>query len=101
MPNTYAICKACGDTGKASSGGDCYPCSANGRLGRRRYVVGVRITRGALEVVAGPSYDVNALRAHVPAAQHPTFIVLLGDKPKPVARWHQGRWQRKKRKTKA
>lgn len=101
-PNPFAVCRACLDTGKNSRGTPCYPCRHNGRRDARRFAVGRRVGK-IFSITAGPSYSINALRDYTPKSKAKEYIVLLGDdpaNPKPVARWHGGRWQKKKKKEK-
>lgn len=94
-PNPFAVCLACDDTGVSSKGGLCHPCTVHGRLGARRYAVACR-SGGVLNYIAGPTYNVNRLRQFEPPDDVVAYIVILGDNPKPIARWIDGRWQRKK-----
>lgn len=96
--NDFAVCVACGDTGENSKGLPCRPCQVHGRQTARQYAVMRKLGDGVAVITAGPSYNVNALRDYMPKTDTIEYIVLLGDKPKPIARWQNGRWQRKKKK---
>jgi hypothetical protein len=94
MNNKYAICIACGDSGQDSRGRACVPCGINLRGKAKRYAAVTRCA-GGFKHLAGPTYAVNTLREYTPPPDTEAYIVLLGVKPKPVARWKNGVWQRK------